>query len=165
MLPHCNLKQSLCLCSKRSSLFSFYALPSGGKSKDAVVHYHIIWVRETFLIRLSSKICTLGYEYEFNISVKLGQMLVNLIMHDHIRVFFFATLNIGTSGQCDRWLHYLFNLWPFTTMKIYTIASKVVKVYSKFCLKLNQPSKNEWSVGTLVVDLLVNFHLSLPILK
>ena len=24
--------------SKQSSLFSFYALPSGGKSKDAVVH-------------------------------------------------------------------------------------------------------------------------------
>ena len=28
----------MCLCSKQSSLFSFYALPSGGKSKDAVVH-------------------------------------------------------------------------------------------------------------------------------
>ena len=26
-------------CSKQSSLFSFYALPSGGKSKDAVVHW------------------------------------------------------------------------------------------------------------------------------
>ena len=38
MLSHCNLNQNLCLCSKQSSLFSFYALPSGGKSKDAVVH-------------------------------------------------------------------------------------------------------------------------------
>ena len=28
------------LHSKQSSLFSFYALPSGGKSKDAVVHWH-----------------------------------------------------------------------------------------------------------------------------
>jgi len=26
------------LCSKQSSLFSIYALPSGGKSKDGVVH-------------------------------------------------------------------------------------------------------------------------------
>ena len=26
------------LTQKKSSLFSFYALPSGGKSKDAVVH-------------------------------------------------------------------------------------------------------------------------------
>ena len=34
---HCNLKQNMCLCSKQSSLFSFYALPSGGKLKDAVV--------------------------------------------------------------------------------------------------------------------------------
>ena len=29
----------MCLCSKQSCLFSFYALPSGGKSKDMVVHY------------------------------------------------------------------------------------------------------------------------------
>ena len=39
MLEHCNLKQNICLCSKQSSLFSFYALPSNGKSKDAVVHW------------------------------------------------------------------------------------------------------------------------------
>ena len=39
MLAHCNLKQNMWLCSKQSSLFSFYALPSGGKSKDAVVHF------------------------------------------------------------------------------------------------------------------------------
>ena len=39
MLAHCNLKQNMWLCSKQSSFFSFYALPSGGESKDAVVHY------------------------------------------------------------------------------------------------------------------------------
>ena len=42
------------LCSKQSSLFSFYALPSGGKSKGAVVHWkffvdlswrHVLWLR------------------------------------------------------------------------------------------------------------------------
>ena len=38
MLAHWNLKQNTWLCSKQSSLFSFYALPSGGKSKDEVVH-------------------------------------------------------------------------------------------------------------------------------
>ena len=38
MLAHCNLKQNMWLCSKQSSFFSFYALPSGGKLKDAVVH-------------------------------------------------------------------------------------------------------------------------------
>ena len=32
------------MCSKQSSLFSFYALPSGGKSKDAVVHCVFILV-------------------------------------------------------------------------------------------------------------------------
>ena len=42
MLAHCNLKQNMCFCSKQSSLFSFYVLPSGGKSKDAVVHYIFI---------------------------------------------------------------------------------------------------------------------------
>ena len=30
----------MCLCSKQFSLLSFYALPSGGKLKDAVVHFH-----------------------------------------------------------------------------------------------------------------------------
>ena len=39
MLAHCNLKQNTWLCSKQSSFFSFYALPSGGKLKDAVVHW------------------------------------------------------------------------------------------------------------------------------
>ena len=38
MIAHCNLEQNMCLCSKQSSLFSFYALSSGGKSKHAVVH-------------------------------------------------------------------------------------------------------------------------------
>ena len=38
MLAHCNLKQNAWLCSKQSSFFSFYALPSGGKLKDTVVH-------------------------------------------------------------------------------------------------------------------------------
>ena len=38
MLMHCNSKQNTWLCSKQSSFFSFYALPSGGKSKDVVVH-------------------------------------------------------------------------------------------------------------------------------
>ena len=28
----------MCLCLKQSSLFSLYALPSGGKSKGVVVH-------------------------------------------------------------------------------------------------------------------------------
>ena len=31
--------QNMSLCSKQSSLYSFYALPSGGKSKGAVVHW------------------------------------------------------------------------------------------------------------------------------
>ena len=31
------------LCSKQSSLFSFYALPSGGKLKGAVVHLKARW--------------------------------------------------------------------------------------------------------------------------
>ena len=39
MLAYCNLKQNTWLCSKQSSFFSFYALPSGGKSKDMVVHW------------------------------------------------------------------------------------------------------------------------------
>ena len=32
----------MCLCLKRSSLLSFYALPSGGKPKGVLVHYLII---------------------------------------------------------------------------------------------------------------------------
>ena len=31
--------QNMSLCSKQSILFSFYAQPSGGKSKSAVVHF------------------------------------------------------------------------------------------------------------------------------
>ena len=40
------LKQNMCLWSKQSSLFSFYALPSGGKSKGAVVHW--LWTENAF---------------------------------------------------------------------------------------------------------------------
>ena len=49
MLAHSNIKQNMWLCSKQSSFFSFSALPSGGKSKDAVVHclaihfYTFLW--------------------------------------------------------------------------------------------------------------------------
>ena len=35
--------QNMSLCSKQSSLFSFYALPSGGKSKSMVVHLNEIF--------------------------------------------------------------------------------------------------------------------------
>ena len=42
MLAHCNLKQNMWLCSQQSSFISFYALPSGGKLKDAVVHCSIV---------------------------------------------------------------------------------------------------------------------------
>ena len=38
-LSHTTTAQNMCLCLKQSSLFSFYALPSGGKLKDAVVHW------------------------------------------------------------------------------------------------------------------------------
>ena len=38
IIAHCNLKQNMCFSLKQSSLFSFYALPSGGKSKGMVVH-------------------------------------------------------------------------------------------------------------------------------
>ena len=39
---HITIKnQNISLCSKQSSLFSFYALPSGGKSKGAVVHCYL----------------------------------------------------------------------------------------------------------------------------
>ena len=53
MLAHCNLKQNMCSCWKQSSLFSFYALPSGGKSKDAVVHSFLGLVRIASIIILS----------------------------------------------------------------------------------------------------------------
>ena len=33
----------MCLHSKQSSLFSYYGLPSGGKLKDAMVHWEVIW--------------------------------------------------------------------------------------------------------------------------
>ena len=47
----------MCLCSKQSSLFSFYALPSGGKLKDPVVHFEISFYEVLFL--------TLGIEPEW----------------------------------------------------------------------------------------------------
>ena len=40
----------MCLCSKQSRLFSFYALPSGGKSKGVVVH----WLLMNFAILTTS---------------------------------------------------------------------------------------------------------------
>ena len=56
MLAHCNLKQNICLCSKQSSLFSFYPLPFGGKSKDAVVHW-----QQLFFVPISIRHLILQY--------------------------------------------------------------------------------------------------------
>ena len=40
---HITIKnQNMCLCSKQDSLFSFYALPSGCKSKGTVVHCNLV---------------------------------------------------------------------------------------------------------------------------
>ena len=57
------------LCSKQSSFFSFNALPSGGKSKDAVV-------RQTLLLshRLKTNIiffCSV-YKFDFWLNIILG---------------------------------------------------------------------------------------------
>ena len=54
MLTHCNLKQNMCASSKQSSLFSFYRLPSGGKSKDAEVRININLIKQVCeIIQLS----------------------------------------------------------------------------------------------------------------
>ena len=45
MLAHCNLKQNMWLSSKQYSFFSFYALPTGGKSKDPVIHYNLFMMK------------------------------------------------------------------------------------------------------------------------
>ena len=44
----------MCLCPKQYSLFSFYALPSGGKSKDLVVHLPMIIFVPTYTIGMTS---------------------------------------------------------------------------------------------------------------
>ena len=49
----------MCLRSKQSSLFTFYALPSGGKSKDVVVHYSGIVLISTQL-PVQVKVCSHG---------------------------------------------------------------------------------------------------------
>ena len=37
----------MCLCSKQPSIFSFYALPSGGKLKGVVVHEYLSLIENT----------------------------------------------------------------------------------------------------------------------
>ena len=64
MLAHCNLKQNMCLHSKQSSLFSFYALPSGGKSKDMVVHWIIsllLYNKVDEFSNIFSFVCQIGF--------------------------------------------------------------------------------------------------------
>ena len=43
MLAHCNLKQNAWFCSKQSSFFSLYALPSGGnwKTRWSIAHHNM----------------------------------------------------------------------------------------------------------------------------
>ena len=43
-------KSNICLCSKQYCLFSFYALPSGGKAKAALVH----WINNDLKIRIGT---------------------------------------------------------------------------------------------------------------
>ena len=64
MPAHCNLKQNMCLCSKQSSLFSFYALPSGGKSKDAVVHWN-----DLFYVRIEGWKLSMDWVTNTNVSL------------------------------------------------------------------------------------------------
>ena len=45
------------LCSKQSSLISFYALPSSGKSKDTVVHCIFRAIGKNFIIDCLSSYC------------------------------------------------------------------------------------------------------------
>ena len=56
----------MCLRSKQSSLFSFYALPSGGKSKDEVVLGQLYFnqVNLTFFTLKTLKLnCTVGHQH------------------------------------------------------------------------------------------------------
>ena len=58
--------QNMSLCSKQSSLFSFYALPSGGKSKGAMVHWFLrtltIWV--SFTVQLNPPPLSAWFEFD-----------------------------------------------------------------------------------------------------
>ena len=45
-------------------------------------------------------------------------------------------------GQCDQTARLLSNFWPFTTMKICPVASKIANVDTKVCQILNQIIKN-----------------------
>ena len=74
ILAHCNLKQNMWLCSKQSSFFSFYALPSGGKSIDTVIHcFWSVWANRLISNR----------EY-FYVKVYFRQMYLYVI-HVHMR--------------------------------------------------------------------------------
>ena len=54
MLLHFAIKNKICvLSSKQSSLFSFYALPSGGKSKDAVVHLNVLTLSKQSYVKFA----------------------------------------------------------------------------------------------------------------
>ena len=43
------------------------------------------------------------------------------------------TVLYALSTSVTRWLDYLFNIWPFTTMNVCLIAKVFPKVGSKFC--------------------------------
>ena len=94
----------MCLCSKQSSLFSFYALPSGGKSKDAVVHLGNRNCSKTWILK--SEILT----SEFRSSVE-----IQLATHTHFRVTCCCTIKVRKFSKA-------------TTATVATTAAKEAKV-------------------------------------
>ena len=46
---------------------------------------------------------------------------------------------INVHGSVTRWLHYLFNIWPYAAMKLAQKHNKFASVCSKFCQIQNRP--------------------------
>ena len=116
MPAQCNLKQNMCFSSKQSSLFSFFALPSGGKSKDAVVHcfqFSLSGLRRTTSATdpCWHPSCSPSSRYKESSFVKafvLGLGLNNIIEHNIYTTLWFGSLCLSTSASmelfsCRRW--------------------------------------------------------------
>ena len=148
MLAHCNLKQNTWLCSKQSSFFSFYALPSVGKSKDAVVHWLKVHLHRIIKLRQVAE--------KWWIYVKMSHLFVRTAFVFFIGAFLLLFLRWSLFGRKlksilkrPQWsvssvtilLDYLFNISASKTLK------NCLRVYNVCQRKLKMFPNTKWSLS------------------
>ena len=120
----------MCLCSKQSSLFSFYALPSGGKSKDAVVH----WSRQFWRIHFHCNDRSIQFWPNCRIIVNCPFCVPSY------------SVQFKSASKCQNDINrFISAVWP--DWAIYWTLGNFLKPLAKICLWFRLLVKHSWWIS------------------